>query len=367
MNACNSRSLAVAAIAVSAAVASSLPAFADLTIVQTTKISAPGVQQMLSQIPEQQKASLGGMLSPMLTGTPWLTTTYLQGSRVRTDMGQSAVVANGVSGQQFTLDKATHKFSLGAYDPFQKVAGSFGFQITPTGVTTTMLGHTVQKYAIAMTSSVLSKSAISGELWAAPDLPAPPASKFASGSVAAGFGAQMAKVRGLPLAYTLTYSGTPMGDYSVSSMPTSISENPLSASVFRIPSDYSQGAVQTGQQMPSAGFPLGDGMPLDMGSASGLASSALGLNSGVDANSGGVDASALSSGSVQQLLGSLGGLLGSLAGSSLGGNTGAASTPSAGATGIDTSSLGNLISPQMIQQMTSQLQSLLGSDDSSGN
>ena len=275
----------------------------------------------------------------------------------------------GVSGQQFTLDKATHKFSLGAYDPFQKTAGSFGFQITPTGVTTTMLGHTVQKYAIAMTSSVLSKSAISGELWAAPDLPAPPSAKYASGSVAAGFGAQMAKVRGLPLAYTLNYGGTPMGNISVSSMPTSISENPLSASVFRIPSDYSQGAVQTGQQMPSAGFPLGDGMPLDTGSASGMASSALGLIPGASADgSGGVDASALSSGSAQQLLGSLSGLLGSLAGSSLGGGTGTEPTPGAGTTGgIDTSNLGNLISPQMIQQMTSQLQSLLGGDSDSGN
>ncbi|MCW3061913.1 MAG: hypothetical protein JWQ02_3734 [Capsulimonas sp.] len=245
-----------------AAAAAAQPARADLSIVQTTTIDAPGVKSMLSEIPQASRAPLLGMISPMLTGAPWITTTYLKGQRMRTDMGQTTTVINADSGNQFTLNRQTQAYSVGPYDPFQKAAGTMTCTITPTDQTQSMLGRTVRRYAVTMTSSVLPSSAIQGEIWAAPDLPTPPVPGFTDGTAAA-MQAEMSKVKGMPLAYRLVYHNTPAGDITLTSYATQIREDTLTASTFTIPSSYHKGMTRTDTGMPSTGFPLGDGMPLD--------------------------------------------------------------------------------------------------------
>lgn len=271
---------------------------ADVMVVESTVINAPGIRAMLDQIPESQRAMLGKALSPMVMGQPWVTTTYMQGSRMRTDMGETSVIINTSSGHSATINRQTQTYAIGAYDPVQKTAGQIACRIEPAGKTSMILGHKVDGYSVTLTLSVLPNCPVTGVIWAAPDLPTPPPSGF-TGPVSAGFEAQMAKVKGLPLSYQIDFKNTPAGDISIESNAVSISDAPLTAAVFDIPSGYHQGKVQTATAMPSAGMPLGDGMPLDtIGGVSG------------DVASGGGDAGglgAVSASSLQQLLGSLGG------------------------------------------------------------
>jgi hypothetical protein len=298
------------ALTVGLSVLTAISARADVQIVEKTVIDCPGVRQMLSEIPQDQRASLLKMMSPMITGTPWITTTYVQGNRMRTDMGQTTVVVNADSGKSFTLDRQTHKYSIGMYNPFQKAAGDFSCQITPTAETQTMLGHTVRRYLLTMKSSVLPKSDITGEMWAAPDLPTPPSADYGSGP-AGDFGSEMSKVKGMPLGYQILFKNTPAGDIRVVSYATEIDTTTLSASVFKIPDDFQKGTTQTAESVPSTGFPLGDGMPLDgMGPVTDQMATG-GGDSPVNTQQmmGGMP-----TGDMQKMLGSMGGGSGSAAG-----------------------------------------------------
>jgi hypothetical protein len=356
-----------------------LPSRADLKVMQKTVIQCPGISQMLKEIPDEQRGPLLKMMSPMLTGAPWITTTYLKGSRMRTDMGETSVVVNGATGHALTINHQTHQYTVERYNPFQASAGTFTCRITPTSETAPMFGHIVRRYMIALTSSVLPKSQISGEIWAAPDLPTPPSAGFTDG-MGAMFQSEMAKVKGMPLAYKLIYRNTPEGDITVTSYATGVEEEPLMASVFQAPPGYQSGATRTATAIPSAGFPLGDGMPLDS-VAQVTSEMALG-NSQPTADQGPIDlnkliASASNSGATQgsgradeqgmsQALSGLSGgnasrlpngmssadiskLLSSFTGSQM---------PS-GAGGDDLSSL---LNPQMLQQLNTELQSLLNDD-----
>lgn len=380
---------------------------ADVTIVQKTVIDAPGVRQMLREIPEERRGPLLGMLSPMVTGVPWITTTYMKGPRMREDMGQTTVIINAKAGHALTIDNVKKRYSIGPYDPFQKAAGNMTCHIEPTSETAGMLGYIVHKYAVTMTATVLSKATITGEIWATTGLPTPPDPGYLTGN-AVEFQTEMAKIKGMPLAYKLTYANTPAGDISVVSYATSIKNDKLSEADFEVPDGYQRGSTRVATGMPSAGFPLGDGMPLDsnspvtdqmatgngpavagnLGGGTGDLSKLLGNMSpqqmqqlmgslGGGGGAGSADAGALGGMSpqvLQQLLGSLGGGLGGSgggAGSADGGGLGGMSPQvlqqllgslggmSGGSGGGDSSSL---ISPQMLQQLSGLMQQLNDSD-----
>jgi len=358
-----------------------LPVRADLKVTQKTIIQCAGIKQMLQEIPDEQRGPLLKMMSPMLTGTPWITTTYLKGSRLRTDMGETSMVVDSATGHAMTINHQTHQYSVGQYNPFQASAGTFTCRISPTTETAPMLGHTVRRYLIALTSSVLPKSQISGEIWAAPGLLTPPAAGFTDG-MGAMFQSEMAKVKGMPLAYKLVYRNTPAGDITVTSFATSLQESPLMASVFQAPASYRPGATQTATAMPSAGFPLGDGMPLDS-MAQVTSEMALG-NSQSPADQGPIDLNKLMSSmsndsSDQSYSGSAGqgtgqadmGLPGVNAGQMLSGMSsadiakllnsftgGSGQIPSS----ADGSNLSSILNPQVLQQLNAELQSLLNDD-----
>ncbi len=256
----------IALLGIILALALNTNATADLQITQSTVIDSPGVRHVLLQVPEQQRGQLLKMMSPMLAGQPWTTTTYMKGARMRTDMADTTVIVNSTSGHAVTMNRLTHKYSIGPYNPFQKAVGDATCTISPTSDTSTLLGYRVRCYDVSMTSSLLPHSNIAGEIWAAPDLPSPPDPGYVSGP-AVGFQQEMDRIRGMPLAYSLVFSNTPAGDIRVTSTATSVHRNTLSTADFLIPSDYARGATQSPSLMPSTGYPLGDGMPLDSLSA----------------------------------------------------------------------------------------------------
>jgi hypothetical protein len=341
--------LALAAVAIS--IPSGVPVRADLVISESTVINCPGMKSMLQEIPDASRAPLLKMLSPMLTGAPWVTTTYLKDNHLRTDMGQTTILVNSVTGNEVTMNNQTHTYSIGPYDPFQKAAGNITCVIQPTSQRATMLGHVVNRYLVTMTSSVLPKSQISGDIWSAPDLPTPPSIGY-SGGLAAGFESQMSKVKGMPLAYRLLYTNTPCGNISVMSYATSIDTALIPYETFRIPDSFHKGTVQTATVTPSAGFPLGDGVPLD--SSGPVTDDMIGLGGGDSSDLSGLLGSMSGGGSGGMSASALSGLLGAAGGQSGG-------TASAG-TGAAASSLGNLINPQMLKQLQQELQALTSGD-----
>jgi len=373
MKLCN---LAGCAAVVAVGVSLATSARADVTVVQKTVIDCPGLKAMMKEIPEEQRGPLLGMMSPMLTGTPWITTTYVKGNRMREDMGQTTVVVNAESGKSFTLNRQTMAYSIGPYDPFQKAAGDMTCKVRATGRTGTYLGHRVQIYEMAMTSSVLPKSTISGEIWAAPDMPTPPSPGYTSGPAAA-FQSQMDKVKGMPLVYNVVYHNTPAGDIKVDSYATEIHEKQLSMADFSIPDGFHKGETRMATKSPSAGMPLGDGMPLDSMSAvtSAMATGDMGGGGDMSAMLGGAggggDMSSMLKGmspeQMQQLMQMAQGMGGAGGGGDMSGMSpqmlqqmmGGMMGGSGGSGGGDMSSM---INPQMLQQLSSQLQSLMSDD-----
>jgi hypothetical protein len=303
----------------------------------------------------------------------------MKGSRMREDMGQTTVVVNSESGKSFTLNRQTMAYSVGPYDPFQQAAGDVTCKITPSHQTQSLLGYTVEGYNVAMTSSVLPKAEISGEIWAAPSLPTPPSPDY-TGGPAAAVQDQMEKIEGMPLAYTIMYRNTPAGDIRVDSYATSISENNLTAATFQIPSEFHQGVTRMATKNPTTGFPLGDGMPLDSMSAV-TSAMATGDDGGGDAGAGMLGGagggnmsqmlSNMSPQEMQQLMSMAQGMGGAGAG---GGGADALSGMSpaqlqqmmsavgGGSGGGGGGDMSSMINPQMLQQLSGEMQSLLNDD-----
>lgn len=348
------KSIALALPLVLAACAlSAVPVMADVMIVQSTVINAPGVRSMLEEIPESQRAVLDKAVSPIIMGTPWVTTTYMHGDKMRTDMGQTSVIINTASAHTATINRQAQTYAIGPYDPFQKAAGDVTCEIRPTGQTTNILGYRADGYAITLHLSVLPNSPVTGMIWATQELPAPPPTGF-TGPVSKRFEEEFAKVKGMPLSYKIGFENTAAGNIDIESNAVSISDAPLSAEVFEIPSSFHEGKVQTATAMPTAGIPLGDGMPLDTVGA---------IGSDVASDPGGAGAgSGISDQALQQLLGQLGGGSGSAGSgvsaqqlnqllSQMGGSGGGSGSGSG---------LGNVNIGQLSQMMNS----LLNGDDS---
>lgn len=366
----------IAAATVAATLTAIAPARADVEVVQKTVIDCPGLKQMLNEIPEEQRGPLLGMLSPMLTGTPWITTTYVKGSKMREDMGGTTVVVNAESGRSFTLNRNTKTYSVGPYDPFQQAAGQMTCRIRATQRKASLLGYPVDIYEMSMTSSVLPKSEISGEIWAAPGLPTPPVPGYTTGN-AAGFQSEMSKIKGMPLAYTVVYHNTPAGDIKVVSYATKIDDQPIEAADFTIPSDFHRGTTRMATKTPSTGYPLGDGMPLDsmnavtsaMATGSGGGGDISGMTGG---GAGGGDMSQMLSGmspeELQKLLAMAQGMSGGSGGESGMGGVSPQQLQEmmkgmSGGGGGSAGDTSGMMNPQMLQQLNAEMQSLMNDDN----
>jgi hypothetical protein len=168
----------------------------------------------------------------------------------------------------------------------------------------------------------------------------------------------------MPLAFKLIYPNTPAGTITVTSYATSIDTQTLPETAFRIPDGYVSGTTRMATSNPTAGYPLGDGMPLDTTDAvtdamatgqmadsgaglSGMIGSLLGGQSG--ATGAGGAASGLGNMSPQMLQGLIGAL-----GSGSGGSQGGLGS-ALGGLGGGGGDISSMISPQMLQQLSSLL------------
>ncbi|MGO8672172.1 MAG: hypothetical protein ACLQVD_12500 [Capsulimonadaceae bacterium] len=262
--------LAAALFAAVVCLATPMRVNADVTITQQTTFDSPGVREMLQDLPESQVSALLGQYSGIATGKPLITTFYLQGKKMRTDIGETTIVQDSASGREFTLNHSTHRYTLSVTVPFHAPPGTYRCTITPIGKTREILGQTVDGYKLDMTTPLMPSCTIDGEIWAAPGLPVPPAAAYNT-EMATGLEAGMNKVKGLPLAYNVVYHNTPAGEITVTSTPTTIDRTPLAADIFRIPDDYSPATSATPSTSPPATAPDTPASPPAGGQESGKA------------------------------------------------------------------------------------------------
>ena len=227
-----------ATLLAAALVALSASAHADLKVVQTTKIDNPQLKAYMETMTPEQRANMahsGGMMAGML---PSQTTVYFSGSHARADVGTTTLLFDAATHQTITLNRTSHTYASRPY----KAPSASGFQATvkPTGQTKVIQGHLARHYTLSATSASLPGTIIQGDIWAAQDLPTPPA--LSRGGPFAIMQMLLNKVKGYPLIANVVATGSPMGNTTVQSKVTSVSKAPLPASLFAIPAGYVKAA-----------------------------------------------------------------------------------------------------------------------------
>lgn len=235
-----------------AALALTGAAGADVTAVQTVTIDNPQLKAMMQSMSPEQKAQLAkfGMGGTMTAKS------YVKGSKARTDVGQAtSVIVDSAARRMITLNRVSHTYSTQPINA-SAVRGA-KVSLKPTGKTKTILGHLCRDYKLSMTSASPSgPMTITGDIWAAPDLPRLPASPLGSSGPAAAMAAQWSKVNGMPLQAVMVIGGSPIGRTTVRTMVRSVSMMPVPASVFAIPAGYRPGPAG---MMPGMGGGMGMG------------------------------------------------------------------------------------------------------------
>jgi hypothetical protein len=210
---------------------------ADVTVVQTATIDNPQLKAMMQSLSPEQKAQMAqfGM------GSTITSKSYIKGTKSRTDVGKiTSVIVDSATGKMISLNRVSHTYST---QPLNAKAGrGTKISLKATGKTKTILGHLCRDYKLNMTSPAASGAmTITGDVWAAPDLPRLAAPPLGASGPAAAIAAQWGKIAGMPLQAVMVIGGSPMGRTTVRTMVHSVATTPLSASVFAIPAGYKPG------------------------------------------------------------------------------------------------------------------------------
>jgi hypothetical protein len=228
-----SRTLPVAAALAFLAAA----ARADVKIMQATTVENPQLAAAMQSMTPEQRA----MMAKSGFGGTIVSTTYLSGGRSRTDVGAfTSVIVDPAAKTVTTLNRTSHTYSTQPISGMAAQAQGVKASITPTGKTKLIQGHLCRDYHMTMTTPALQGGQISGEIWAAPDLPKPPVASLSGGPMAA-MQSEMEKINGMPLLTTLVITGSAVGRTVVNSRTTSISTAPIPAAIFAIPAGYQAG------------------------------------------------------------------------------------------------------------------------------
>lgn len=209
---------------------------ADVKIVQNVSISNPQLDAMLQSASPEQKAQMAKM---GLAGNS-VKTGYMSGRKSRYDLSAlTSIIADLGANKVYTLNRGAHTYSAQPYSAMAGRASGKGMNasLMATGKTKKILGHVCRSYHLSLTSASMPGSIISGDIWAAPDLPQPFASVLSAGPLAA-LQSQWKKIKGMPLQVLVTVSGSPVGNTTVKMTTRAISTGPLPASVFAIPTGY---------------------------------------------------------------------------------------------------------------------------------
>lgn len=238
-----SRTLSLA-LAVGAVAAT---AHADVTLVQTATIDNPQLKAMMQSLSPEQKAQMAqvGM------GSTITSKSYVKGTKSRTDVGKiTSVIVDSAAGKMISLNRVAHTYSTQSLSA--KAGHGMKVSLKDTGKTKKILGHLCHDYKLNMTSpSASGAMTITGDVWAAPDLPRLAAPPLGNNGPAAAIAAQWGKISGLPLQTVMVIGGSPMGKTTVRTVARSVSTTPVPASLFAIPAGYKPGPA--GMMMPGMG------------------------------------------------------------------------------------------------------------------
>lgn len=223
------------------------PVRADVKAVESIHIDSPQLNSMMqSMSPEQKKR-----MAAMGVTNDMVTTIYLSGNRQRTDFGPMSILSDESAHKIVMINRMsktqTAMPSNSQMMKQQQLAGSSA-TVADTGKKTMILGHLAHLYKFTMNSPAQGAK-MTGEIWAAPDIPSPRSSSF--GSPLSGMNmAEMAKIKGFPLKFVMKTSGGYGGATTITGTVKSLSTAPLSASAFAVPPGYHQGAPM----MPGGGM-----------------------------------------------------------------------------------------------------------------
>jgi len=217
---------ALSTLAVATAIA--CPALADMKIVQVTTIKNPAQEQMLKKLSPEQRAEAAkhGM------GAPIRSVTYVSGPHSRVEATSMITLSDSSTKTLYMLNTETHQYSkttLGAAGG----QGALNATVQKTTKTKVILGHLATLYHMNLTAG--QAGTMAADVWAAGDLPQPPAPPV--GGPAATIAAAMRKIKGLPLLVVMQ-AASPYGNFTITSTVKSISNNPIPASTFQIPAGY---------------------------------------------------------------------------------------------------------------------------------
>lgn len=230
-----------AALCLSAALTTA--ARADLKVVSSTTINSPQMAAQMKTMPPEQRA----MMQRMGLGGTTVVTMYFRGQKSRTDTQAVSILTDAAAKTMTVVDRTARTYSTRPYNPAQTAqqAGGATASVKDAGPGKVVMGHPTRHYKLTSAGGVA--GAMSGDLFAATDLPRPPIPTVAGGPAAAVM-AQMQKIKGLPLLTTLTVPSSPIGAMTIRQVVTSVSKTPLAASLFVIPAGYAKG-------QPGAGMP----------------------------------------------------------------------------------------------------------------
>lgn len=219
-------------------VAACAPAMADLTITMHSSFASP----MLDNSPQMQN-----LLAQYENSTE-----YISGSHVRIDTGGVTALIDSSTHKVYAINNTSKTYSTmdlspglvnqmlsGGPVPSLGISAGATFELTDTGKTTQLLGHTVRHYT--MKSSIplgqMGTLTVSSDILAAQDFPAEDMAAFnALNSMNPG----ETHMQGVPLATTTTITGGPVGSMTIKQAATSISQKPIDPSIFQVPSGYTQ-------------------------------------------------------------------------------------------------------------------------------
>ncbi len=224
-------------------------AHADLKVVQSTKIGNPQLEAMEETMTPQQKAQMARSDNPLFHSGPQIMTIYVHGVKTRADIGSVTYLMDTSLHQATVLNRRNRTYATQPYKaPSGGMLGQTTSTVKDTGQTKTISGHPARHYTLTMTSASLPGTIIQGDIWAAQDLPQPPMVGMGGGPFAA-IQSQFRKVKGFPLKTSIVVTGSPMGNTTVQSSVVSVSQAPLSGTIFSIPAGYKKTSAEMGAGM----------------------------------------------------------------------------------------------------------------------
>lgn len=218
-------------------------AHADLKVVQTTQIDNPQLKAYEETMTPQQRAQMAHSGNPLFQSGPQFTSLYTQGPRTRLDIGTLTYLVDSAARKTEVVNRRTHTYSV---QPYRAPSpGQTTVTVKDTKQTKVIAGHLCRHYYTTATLASQPGTLIQGDIWAAQDIPQPAVLSAGSGPFAA-LQSQFQKIKGFPLKWALTVTGSPLGNTTVQTSVVSVSKAALPASTFTVPAGYAKAARGAG-------------------------------------------------------------------------------------------------------------------------